>query len=337
MRTRSAFFLIVWLSTACSNSVVNPPGTNPDTLRPPANTPFIPAGPYVAGRSYFGRENYIEYVAGNAPVILTAPHGGALQPAEIPNRTANLCGGEATTVTDANTVDLVRAMQASFFARFGKYPHVIINHLARSKMDANRTEQEAACGDREATIALYEWHALIDSAKAAVLRTTGKGWYMDMHGHGHAIQRLELGYLLTAAQLNQSDAALNAGGTLEDLSSVRTLSRTSALSFAELIRSGNSLGELYRVAGFPSVPSQAEPSPGAEPYFSGGDNTRRHTCGSEASGLGGVTGGLICGVQIEANFTGVRDNAANRQRFADVTATVLEIYLSTHWAIQLRN
>ena len=33
------------------------------------------------------------------------------------------------------------------------------------------------------------------------------------------------------------------------------------------------------------------------------------------------------GVQIEANFAGVRDNAANRERFADVTAQVLEQYL----------
>lgn len=43
---------------------------------------------YVAGQSYFGRNGYIEYVAGNAPVILTAPHGGSLTPTGIPDRTA---------------------------------------------------------------------------------------------------------------------------------------------------------------------------------------------------------------------------------------------------------
>src|SRR5687767_3164643 len=71
----------------------------------------IPVGPYTPGQSYFGRNNYIEYVAGNAPVIYSAPHGGALTPAEIPDRTASRCGGSATTGADLNTVELVRAMQ----------------------------------------------------------------------------------------------------------------------------------------------------------------------------------------------------------------------------------
>src|SRR6185503_10349115 len=56
------------------------------------------------------------------------------------------CGGSATTTTDLNTIDLVRAMQSRHFARFGTYPHIIINHLARRKLDANRTAEEAACG-----------------------------------------------------------------------------------------------------------------------------------------------------------------------------------------------
>ena len=127
----------------------------------------IAPGPYTPGQSYFGRNNYIEYVAGNAPVIYSAPHGGALTPAEIPDRTASSCGGSATTTTDLNTIELVRAMRARHFARFGTYPHIIINHLTRRKLDANRTAEEAACGDAEALIALDEWHDFIDVAKAA--------------------------------------------------------------------------------------------------------------------------------------------------------------------------
>jgi hypothetical protein len=38
---------------------------------------------------------------------------------------------------------------------------------------------------------------------------------------------------------------------------------------------------------------------------------------------------------VEANFTGVRDNATNRQRFADATAIVLEQYLRAHWGLRL--
>ena len=83
------------------------------------------------------------------------------------------------------------------------------------------------------------------------------------------------------------------------------------------------------------MPSASDPGPGGDSYFSGGDNTRRHTCGAEATAFGGTTAGNICGVQIEANYTGVRDNATNRDRFGDATAAVLEQYLATHWGLSL--
>ena len=41
---------------------------------------------YLPGVSYFGRSNYIEYIAGDLPIIISAPHGGALIPAEMPDR-----------------------------------------------------------------------------------------------------------------------------------------------------------------------------------------------------------------------------------------------------------
>ena len=290
---------------------------------------------YVAGQSYFGRNSYIEYVAGNAPVILTAPHGGALLPASIPDRTATACGGAATIVTDVNTAELVRAMQQRFFAKFGTYPHIVISHLSRRKLDPNRTRPEADCGNSDAAAALDDWHGFIDAAKAAVLKASGKGWYMDMHGHGHTIQRLELGYLLTDAQVNLTDAALDLVPSYESASAIYTLSQISPLPFSALLRGPTSLGTLYENNGFPSIPSTSDPRPSGADYFDGGDNTRRHTCGISASSLGGTTNGNVCGVQIETNFTGVRDNAANRDRFGDATATVLEAYLRTHWSLRL--
>lgn len=289
----------------------------------------------MPGTSYFGKTEYIEYVAGNAPVIYTAPHGGALAPADIPDRTAARCGGSATTTTDLNTAELVRAMQQRHFARYGTYPHIVINHLARRKLDANRTDPEAACGSAAAETALKEWHAFIDAAKATVLASSGRGWYMDMHGHGHAKQRLELGYLLSAAQLGLSDATLDGNRAFQDTASMRTVSELTPLSFSALLRGPASLGALYAANGFPSVPSPADPSPGADDYFSGGDDTRRHTCGAEASALGGVTAGMICGVQIEANLMGVRDTPVNRDRFADVTASVIGAYLNANWGLRL--
>lgn len=328
-----AFGLTVALAvTACGGSVDPGKGDTTD----PTPTPTIPPGPYTPGQSYFGKNSYIEYVAGNAPVIYTAPHGGSLTPSDIPDRTAASCGGSVTTSTDLNTVDLVRAMQQRHLARYGMYPHIIINHLARRKLDANRVGIEATCGNTAAATALDEWHAFIDVAKAAVIQASGRGWYMDMHGHGHTKQRLELGYLLSASQLGLTDAALDANGAFQDTASMRTVSEVSPLSFSALLRGPASLGSLYAANGFPSVPSASDPSPGADDYFSGGDDTRRHACGAEATTLGGATGGNICGVQIEANLTGVRDTPANRDRFADVTAQILGEYLMTHWGLSVR-
>lgn len=319
--------LVALAAAACSDGPT-------DTKTPVTPPPVVPVT-YVPGQSYFGRNDYIEYIAGNAPVILSAPHGGSLTPTSIADRTASACGGAATTVTDANTQELVRTMQSRFFARYGKYPHVIISRLSRRKLDPNRLQPEAGCGNAEAAQALTEWHAFIDRAKSAVIAAHGRGWYMDMHGHGHAVQRLELGYLLTATQLNGTDATLDASTAIENSASILTVSLASPLSFSALLRGSTSLGTLYAAQGFPSVPSSGDPRPNNDEYFNGGDNTRRHSCGSAAGPLGGTTGGMICGVQIEANFAGVRDNAANRERFADVTATVLEQYLRVHWGLSL--
>src|SRR5687768_2585032 len=196
--------LVVLVGIVGCDGVTDPPiRSGPRT--PPAAAFAIPAGPYVPGQSYFGRNQYIEYIAGNAPIILSAPHGGSLTPAEIPDRTDTSCGGTATTVRDLNTIELVLAMQQRYHARYGAYPHVILNRLHRVKLDANRPVAEAACGDAEAKTAFYEFQDFITMARNTVLQSPGKGWYMDMHGHGHAIQRLELGYLLSAAQLDLSN------------------------------------------------------------------------------------------------------------------------------------
>ncbi len=291
---------------------------------------------YVAGQPVFGRNSYVEYVPGNAPVIITAPHGGALLPASIPERTASACGGSATIVQDVNTADLARQMQARFQAAHGTIPHLVIMHLHRRKVDANRTAPEAACGNAEAGAAMEDWHDFIDAAKAAVLRSHGKGWYIDLHGHGHALPRLELGYLLADADLNRPDAQLDAAPGYEQQSSIRTLSQASPLSFSALLRGPQSLGTLYADRGIAAIPSRVDPAPNGTDYFNGGDNTVRHACGSGATALGGATGGGICGVQIEAHFAGVRDTPASRERFGDVTAAVLEVYLRTHWGLSVK-
>ena len=323
-RTIPALLLapLVALLAACT-SAPTPPA-------PPESR--IPVGPYAAGTSYFSRDDYIEYIAGNSAVIYTAPHGGALRPGEIPDRTVTRCGASVVTGADRNTADLVRRIQQAHFARTGTYPHVVINHLHRTKLDANRPLTDAACGDPEAEAAWSAWHEFIEVARAATVASAGRGWYVDVHGHDHPVQQLELGYLLSADALRQGDAALDAASAVEASSSMAALSRSSPLAFSDLLRGAASLGSLYAAAGFPAVPSAGAVAPAeGEAYFSGGYNTERHGC----AGAGTPGAGAVCGVQLEANFTGVRDEATNRVRFAVATAAVVEEYLQRHWGLRL--
>lgn len=273
---------------------------------------------YLPGTKYTGRNGYVEYLPGELPVILSAPHGGDLEPDEIPDRSYGV------VAADRNTAELTRAVADALEARTGARPHVIINRLHRSKLDANREIEEAAQGSPFAALAWAEYHDFIEEARTLVETSWGAGLFFDMHGHGHPIQRLELGYLLSASELALPDSSLNA---LADESSVRSLAASVTLPFSDLIRGPLSLGTLLSSAGVRAVPSTAEPSPGADPYFSGGYNTRRH---------GSLNGGDIDGIQIEHHYDGIRDTDTNRRAYAEVLASVIVVYLAEHRGLVLQ-
>ncbi len=277
---------------------------------------------YVAGETYFGTDEYIEYQPGDLPLIITAPHGGYLEPAEIPDRS----GEGIVTVRDSRTQELARQMRDAFQARVGGIPHVVICRLSRKKLDANRNLAEGALGDPRAATAWNEWHTFIAAAKERVEEDFGQGLYIDLHGHGHEIPRLELGYLLSSSDLGQSDEILN-GSTYIIKSSVRTLVNVSDSTFASIIRGPASFGTLIEDLGYPAVPSSQQPSPGSDPYFTGGYNTRAH---------GSRTGGtLISGLQIECNYTGVRDTEQTRAAFSAAVAEAVEAFFDAHYDIPL--
>ncbi len=268
------------------------------------------------GQVLFGRQGYIEYIAGDLPIIITAPHGGTLVPDEIPDRT----GPDVTTVRDANTEELARTIGTVFESQTGGRPHIIIVRLRRTKIDANREIVEATKGNRFAGRAWIEFHAFTEAARQAVIDAHATGFYIDLHGHGHAIPRLELGYLLTSGELALSNDALNAGDH-ESRSSIRTISAAAPASFSGILRGPSSLGALFETAGFPAVPSALTPGPGAADYFNGGYNTVRY---------GSRNGGPVSGVQIETHFDGVRNDVASRERFAAALVTVMSQYLAAH-------
>ncbi len=276
---------------------------------------------YTPGTTYFGRGSYIEYIAGDLPFIISAPHGGSANPAELPDRTSG------TFSTDTNTDLLARAVGQAMFSRFGQHhPHVIICRLDRLKIDCNREIVEGGQGNPLTEISWNDFQNFILVAKQTVLKQFGRGFYIDLHGHGHAVQRLEIGYLLSAGQLGLSDMTLNSSATYANQSSIRELNVRSPSLFAALLRGPTSLGGRLAIAGYPCVPSPPVADPGGDPYFNGGYNTAQH--GSES-------GGTISAVQIEANYTGVRDTEANRGQFANSLAEALGHFFTDHLALNL--
>ncbi|MBE2207090.1 MAG: T9SS type A sorting domain-containing protein [Saprospiraceae bacterium] len=281
---------------------------------------FGHAQTYLPGQTYYGLNQYIEYRPGTLPIIITAPHGGYLQPSEIPDRNCADC----VTVMDAFTEELSREIADAIAQRMGCRPHLIINRLHRRKLDANRDLAIAANGNPLAETAWFDFHRFIQAAKDSSAVHFGRGLLLDMHGHGHSVQRLELGYLLYGSELRMSDAVLNTTEFI-NYSSIRGLVQNNLQNqtHAQLLRGTFALGTLYENRLFRAVPSLPDPFPlVGQDYFSGGYNTERH---------GSIEGGPIDAIQIECNFSGVRDTPAHRSAFAQATAEALEQYLQTHY------
>ena len=265
----------------------------------------------------FGRNSYIEYQPGELPIVISAPHGGRERPEEIPDRT------KGVLAMDTNTQELARAVADEFFARTGQRPHLILCRLQRRKLDCNREIVEAAAGHPVAGQAWREYHGFIETARATVVAKYGRGFYVDLHGHAHKEQRLELGYLLDAAQLAHSDAELRQGD-FSAKSSLRRLVADRPTGFPELLRGPRSFGASLEKEGFPCSPSPGNPSPPV-PFFRGGYSVQRHAAEADH----------FAGLQIETYFKGVRDNAASRTDFSRALVQATTIFLAEQMKLTL--
>jgi N-formylglutamate amidohydrolase len=279
---------------------------------------------YTPGLVYYGLNNYTEYIAGNLPLIISAPHGGTDSAPALPNRTYG------TTSTDLNTAELSRAIRSACFNRFGRWPHVIICRAPRTKIDCNREIVEGAQGVAATEAVWNEYHNLIRMAKEAVTSSYGRGLLIDIHGHGHSLQRNEVGYNLSTATLNRNSFY----SSDKNSSCVRELANRTRVSFEELIRGSYSLGTLLDARGYPSVPSLALPNPGKDTsgadndYFSGGYTV-------ETYGTMSPNTGTINAIQIESNYTGLRDTSSNRAAFAADLTDALDLYFPIHVGMKL--
>ena len=228
---------------------------------------------YVPGTSYFDSSKYIEYIAGDMPVILVAPHAGKLKPISLPdihNRGA-----------DNGTYELAYLLDSIFPSKTGGCrPHIIINHLHPSKMNPVHSDSTISAGSNiEALKAWSSFHNFINIAKIEITKYWGSGHYFELHGNGHTSKWNEIGLGVKNDYLNQSDSVIR---TRINNSTVKNLCTAGGADFIEVIKGKTSLGGLLDSMAWKSVPSPSYPSPDTNAFFYAGQNTWKH--GSWKSG-----------------------------------------------------
>ncbi|XP_019326779.1 PREDICTED: uncharacterized protein LOC109279379 [Aptenodytes forsteri] len=245
----------------------------------------------------FGHNHFTEYQVGNMNLILSVPHGGSMEPKDIPDREAgcwdaktssclfahkclpgsiqNYKKCKVSTNQDRYTIEVAQALAEEINKiADGYFPHIIINHLQRFKMDANREKEEASFGIPQAEQAWEEYMGFLTTAKSQM---TG-GLILDIHGQAHPEQWIELGYTL-------SKTSLNSGVFSVSCSSISHLASQLVNVSSEALVTGNrSLGKYIEEQNnsYVCVPSPSNPSPNNGSYYSGGYITK--TFGSRSSG-----------------------------------------------------
>lgn len=270
------------------------------------------------GTRVLGSGGWIEYVVGNAPLLITAAHGGELAPASIPNRTFG------TFTSDLRTSELARELAELVATETGRRPHLVICHLDRSKIDCNRPIAEGAQGFPATVTAWNDFHAFVATAKQRMNAQHGRGLYLDMHGHGHPETWVEIGYNLSGSQLGLSNTTLN-GATYLALATVRTLAGLPGNSLSAILRGPASFGAVLNSFGYAAVPSPANASPAGGNYFSGGYNVETH---------GSINGGTVDAIQFECPSL-VRTTPAARLAFSQAMVAAARTLFSTHYGTSL--
>ena len=263
-------------------------------------------------------EDYIISRKGNIPLLLVAPHGGDLKPQWIENR-----GCEGAVITqDQYTLGIALQIENELKKRTYQ-PYIVYAKIHRIKVDLNRSLETSHCEDDSSNDLWRAFHQQIESYRYEIIQKYSRGLMIDIHGHGHPNQRIELGYLLNSEQLR----SLSTNGSLENsLTSINSLvnNHPENISLNELIIGENSLGTLLSSAGFPSVPSAQDPAPNlGDPFFSGGSNTKLY---------GSKTRNGVDAIQLELNRQNLRQESEDRIRFSENFATVILSYLQRHYS-----
>lgn len=276
---------------------------------------------YKPNTTVYGSNKYVRFIVGdlNSPIILASPHDGTITPSSMPLRD----NPDAVTVRDLYVTDLTLEISNALYEKTGIRPHVIVNDVARSRMEPNRDLNETYHKSEAANELWKEYHAFLKGAQTMVAKNVGKGLFIDMHGHGHTKQRIEVGYIVSKTNLNSTDAVLN---SVPGTSSIYHLANNSSYTFSQLIRGDYAFGTLLGNNGVPAVPSKQDPKPNNDDYFNGGYCTLEY---------GSKNGGTVSAIQLETNGSNLRNNASQRKASGVKMANAIIEYMQKHYGLLL--
>ncbi|OZJ05038.1 hypothetical protein BZG36_02134 [Bifiguratus adelaidae] len=225
--------------------------------------------------------NYVTFHHGTLPLIIAAPHGGQRYPRHVKNRPSE---PESNTKPDLFTremaLSVAHGVSKVWQERGGtQRPFVVVCDLARRKVDVNREWSEEVGPSPEAKATWKAYHGALNEAVEAVQRQFGAGLYLDLHGHAHPTNWIELGYNIPGPFLRLDDEALDELEILRQNTSIYGLLERTDMSLSEGIRGNRSFGHQWkeRNTGFEAVPSPQLPWPlPNDVYFKGGYSIQRH-------------------------------------------------------------
>lgn len=273
--------------------------------------------PYTPGQVVYSADGYTKLVAGDpdVPLVMSAGHGGWLQPGTMPIRTYPTCGSSSDpfkTSPDPYTVEQVNNLAWKFPLLYGgKLPWTITFELHRSRVDVNRPLAGGACGHVNAIAAWNGYHDRIAEILTLLSEGGQRVLYLDLHGHGEVAQRVQVGFGLTQPQ--------SVAANLDSLGSVSSLANwllpVPTVPFTTVFRD---LGTRLTAAGYPALPSNGDwtTEPGEEWYGFGYclGKYDQHTP-------------TTAGVQIELP-TSIKDTGAERAAFSSAFLPVLKDWLA---------
>ena len=281
---------------------------------------------YTPGDIITDSQGYISYRVGNTPIIITVPHDGTLAPSTFPDRTGSSARAE-------NTRKVAEQFAYFFNANSnGLYPHIIYNNISRSKLDPDLNQMDGAQGNSYANLSYGTYHSFLQTAIDSVEAYFDAGILLNLVEHNHSNQKVELGYLLSASDLDLTNLQLN---SYSAQSSVSQIAGISTSSFAEVIRGYNSLGTLIVgrsytsndvTYSFEAVPTLDNPTIGSTDYSSGGYTIAQY---------GSSNGGKINGIDVATPFAGFRDNANAYRALAVILEESVKIFYQENLGVIL--